>query len=60
MTWSDWKERKERLGWKKGIKSTIMTTPSSQGITQLLHAWSDGDQAALEKQTLWFTQKDTI
>jgi RNA polymerase sigma-70 factor, ECF subfamily len=28
-----------------------MTTPSSQGITQLLLAWSDGDQAALEKLT---------
>ncbi len=28
-----------------------MTTPSSQGITQLLIAWSDGDQEALEKLT---------
>ncbi|HEV2668759.1 MAG TPA: sigma-70 family RNA polymerase sigma factor [Blastocatellia bacterium] len=28
-----------------------MTPPSSQGITQLLLAWSDGDQAALEKLT---------
>lgn len=28
-----------------------MTTPSSQEITQLLLAWSDGDQAALEKLT---------
>src|SRR5215813_1607472 len=28
-----------------------MTAPSSQGITQLLLAWSDGDQAALEKLT---------
>ena len=28
-----------------------MTTPSSQGITQLLLAWSDGDQAALENLT---------
>jgi RNA polymerase sigma-70 factor, ECF subfamily len=29
----------------------MMTTPSSQEITQLLLAWSDGDQAALEKLT---------
>ena len=28
-----------------------MATPSSQEITQLLIAWSDGDQAALEKLT---------
>ena len=28
-----------------------MATPSSQEITQLLLAWSDGDQAALEKLT---------
>jgi len=28
-----------------------MTTSGSQGITQLLLAWSDGDQAALEKLT---------
>ncbi len=28
-----------------------MTTPSSQEITQLLLAWRDGDQAALEKLT---------
>jgi RNA polymerase sigma-70 factor, ECF subfamily len=28
-----------------------MTTPSSQEITQLLLAWNDGDQAALEKLT---------
>jgi len=28
-----------------------MTTPSDQGITQLLLAWSGGDQAALEKLT---------
>jgi len=28
-----------------------MTAPSSQGITQLLLDWSDGDQAALEKLT---------
>ncbi len=28
-----------------------MTTPSSQGITQLLLAWCDDDQAALEKLT---------
>ena len=28
-----------------------MTTPSAQGITQLLLAWSGGDQAALEKLT---------
>jgi RNA polymerase sigma-70 factor, ECF subfamily len=28
-----------------------MTTPSSQEITQLLLAWSEGDQAALEKLT---------
>jgi RNA polymerase sigma-70 factor, ECF subfamily len=29
----------------------MMTTPSSQEITQLLLAWSDGDQVALEKLT---------
>jgi RNA polymerase sigma factor (TIGR02999 family) len=29
----------------------MMTAPSSQEITQLLLAWSDGDQAALEKLT---------
>src|SRR4029434_11273785 len=29
----------------------MMTTPSTQGITQLLLAWSDGDQAALENLT---------
>ena len=29
----------------------MMATPSSQEITQLLLAWSDGDQAALEKLT---------
>jgi RNA polymerase sigma-70 factor, ECF subfamily len=29
----------------------MMATPSSQEITQLLIAWSDGDQAALEKLT---------
>jgi RNA polymerase sigma-70 factor, ECF subfamily len=29
----------------------MMTTPSSQEITQLLLAWSDGDQAALERLT---------
>jgi RNA polymerase sigma factor (TIGR02999 family) len=29
----------------------MMTTPSSQEITQLLLAWSEGDQAALEKLT---------
>jgi RNA polymerase sigma factor (TIGR02999 family) len=29
----------------------MMTTPSSQEITQMLLAWSDGDQAALEKLT---------
>jgi RNA polymerase sigma-70 factor, ECF subfamily len=28
-----------------------MTTPSAQGITQLLLAWGGGDQAALEKLT---------
>ena len=29
----------------------MMTAPASQEITQLLLAWSDGDQAALEKLT---------
>jgi RNA polymerase sigma-70 factor (ECF subfamily) len=29
----------------------MMATPSSQEITQLLLAWSDGDQAALDKLT---------
>jgi RNA polymerase sigma factor (TIGR02999 family) len=29
----------------------MMTAPSSQEITQLLLAWSDGDQAALDKLT---------
>jgi len=29
----------------------MMATPSSQEITQMLLAWSDGDQAALEKLT---------
>jgi RNA polymerase sigma factor (TIGR02999 family) len=29
----------------------MMTTPSSQEITQLLLAWGEGDQAALEKLT---------
>jgi RNA polymerase sigma-70 factor (ECF subfamily) len=29
----------------------MITTPSSQEITQLLLAWSDGDQAALERLT---------
>src|SRR5262245_49206290 len=33
------------------LRKWIMTTPSSQGITQLLLAWSDGDQVALEKLT---------
>jgi hypothetical protein len=28
-----------------------MTTPSSHEVTQLLVAWSDGDQAALERLT---------
>jgi RNA polymerase sigma factor (TIGR02999 family) len=29
----------------------LMTTPAPQEVTQLLLAWSDGDQAALEKLT---------
>jgi hypothetical protein len=28
-----------------------MTTPSSHEVTQLLVAWSDGDQVALEQLT---------
>ncbi len=26
-----------------------MTTPANEGVTQLLLAWSDGDQTALER-----------
>src|SRR5262249_26356 len=38
-----------RLQSSSPQKESSMTTPSTHNVTQLLVAWSDGDQAALEK-----------
>ena len=41
-----------RRHWEFGLRpQEVTTTPSSQGITQLLQAWSDGDERALARLT---------